>query len=62
MIEKNHRKHTLNLREGDWDYLSEVFRPHGIPVAVVIRRKISAFVDELRRKEGPVKLDLGESE
>lgn len=47
------RKHTLNLREGDWDYLVTVFRPQGVDVSFVVRKIVSNYVDELRQREGP---------
>lgn len=40
------RKHTLNLREGDWDFLESIYKPNGIPTAVAIRTLISNFVDK----------------
>lgn len=41
------RKHTLNLREGDWDAIERVYAPRGIPTAVVIRQVISRLVDRV---------------
>lgn len=45
------KKHTLNLREGDWDYLESMFKPNGIPTAVAVRTLISNFVDKKRDEE-----------
>lgn len=55
------QKVTLNLRAGDWDYLSTLCAPRGIATAVAIRNIISARVDELRAREEPIKLNIGES-
>lgn len=54
------QKHTLNLREGDVDYLAQVYDPKGVPVSSVIRRLVANHVESLRKHEGPLKLDLGE--
>jgi hypothetical protein len=62
MTREHLQKHTLNLRPGDYDYLTDVFGPHSIPVSVVIRKIISKYVDQLKRKEGPLNLDLGDME
>ena len=56
------QKHTLNLREGDVDYLAQVYAPKDIAVSLVIRRIVSQHVDGLKRKEGPANLDLGDIE
>ena len=45
------QKHTLHLREGDWDYLESIFKPNGIATSVAIRSIVSNFVDEKRRQE-----------
>jgi len=45
------KKHTLNLRSGDWDYLESMFKPNGIATAVAIRTIISNFVDKKRGEE-----------
>lgn len=44
-------KHTLNLRDGDWDYLTSMFKPNGIATAVAVRTIISNFVDKKRTEE-----------
>ncbi len=46
-------KQTLNLREGDWDYLTEVFRPKGTTTSEVVRQLVSNLVDKLRAAETP---------
>lgn len=49
------QKHTLNLREGDFDKLTDMF-PH-IPASQTIRLVLSRFID-LNYVEGePVKAD-----
>lgn len=45
------KKHTLNLRNGDWDYLESMFKPNGIATAVAVRTIISNFVDSKRKEE-----------
>jgi len=49
-------KHTLFLREGDWDYITEVYGPRQIPTSKVVRSIVSQFVDRLRESEGETKL------
>lgn len=45
------QKHTLHLREGDWDYLESMFKPNGIATSVAIRTLVSNFVDKKRKEE-----------
>ena len=45
------KKHTLNLRDGDWDYIESMFKPNGIATSVAVRTIISNFVDKKRREE-----------
>jgi hypothetical protein len=47
----NLKKHTLHLRAGDWDFIESIFRPNGVPTAVVVRTLVSQFVDR-KREEG----------
>lgn len=54
------QKHTLNLRLGDMDYLLEVYSPKGVSPSLLIRRLVSQHVDQLRKKEGPINLELGD--
>lgn len=42
------QKHTLNLREGDWEYIESVFQARGVPTSTVVRRIVSRFVETLR--------------
>jgi hypothetical protein len=44
-------KHTLNLREGDWDFIESCYKPRGIPTAHVIRSIVSNFVDKLQNEK-----------
>lgn len=44
------QKHTLNLREGDYDRLGELFASKGIKPANVIRAIVSRYVDHLTRE------------
>lgn len=48
------RKHTLNLREGDWDYLTSVLRPQDVDTSVFIRRLVSQTVDTYRHAQTPL--------
>ena len=41
-------KKTLNLREGDWDVLTEAFKPRGLDTSVVVRRVVSRLVDKIK--------------
>ena len=45
------KKQTLFFREGDWDYLTEVYGPRRIPTSVVVRTIVAQFVDNLRESE-----------
>lgn len=45
------QKHTLNLREGDFDYLESTYRDSGTPTSHVIRVLVSKHVDTLRARE-----------
>jgi hypothetical protein len=44
------QKHTLNLREGDYEKIA-TYMPD-VPTAIVIRRIISRFVDNLEASGG----------
>jgi hypothetical protein len=50
-MRSNLKKHTLHLREGDWDFLESMFKPNGIPTAVAVRTLVSNFVDQKRKEE-----------
>ena len=43
-----YQKHTLRLRAGDFDALSELLLDKGISPSEAIRRVVSAYVDKLR--------------
>lgn len=43
----NLQKHTLNLREGDYDVIQAAYAEKGIAAAVVIRALVSRFTDKL---------------
>jgi hypothetical protein len=53
MSKKNNdlQKVTINLRSGDWDYISSILGSSGVPTSIFIRNLISRRVDELRKKE-----------
>lgn len=50
---ENKSKHTLFLREGDWDFLTDVYGPRMISTSSVVRTLVSTFVDKLRAQEKP---------
>ena len=59
------QKHTLHLREGDWDYIESIYKSHGIATSLIIRSLVSNFVDKKRKQEkdspetlGDVNIDL----
>jgi len=45
------KKHTMNFRQSDWDYLTSVYRNRGVSTSFVIRRIVSDYVNRLREKE-----------
>lgn len=47
----NLKKHTLHLREGDWDYLESLGAPAGVSTSQIVRTLVSRFVDEQKEKE-----------
>lgn len=55
---KEFQKHTLNLRPGDWDYLTAILAPHSIPTSVFVRNLIARQVDALRSQESNKEIDL----
>lgn len=50
------QKHTINLRAGDMDYLASLAHPQGYYASDVVRKLVSNFVDDQRKKEQ----DLGQ--
>jgi len=52
------QKHTLHLREGDWDYIESLFKPNGIATSVVIRTLVSRYVDQKRQEYEPMSSDM----
>ena len=58
MARSDLQKHTLNLRTGDYDYLSRFYHSRGVTAADVIRSIISQHVDALQKMEPPTKVDL----
>ena len=48
---ENLQKHTMNLREGDFDYIDSMFHSRSIPASLVIRTLVSNFVDSKRAEE-----------
>jgi hypothetical protein len=54
MMPEQLQKHTFNLREGDIDFLTQVYRAKGVPVSMIVRQLIANLVDRLRKQETPV--------
>lgn len=52
------QKHTLNLRRGDWDYLTSILEPSSIHTSVFIRNLIARQVDALRANESSAEVTL----
>ena len=44
-------KHTINLRDGDMAYISEVFQTKAVPASQIIRQLVSSYLDTLRARE-----------
>lgn len=53
------KKHTLNLRDGDYEYLTSLFEPQGLKAAAVIRNLIARSVDSFRENESKIDFTLG---
>lgn len=51
MPNENLKKHTLFLRQGDWDYLESVYYSSGISVSLIIRSLVANHVDGLKSQE-----------
>jgi hypothetical protein len=51
-------KHTLNLRQGDWDFLESVYQQQGVPTAAVVRALVSGHVNKLRNRESTTAPDI----
>lgn len=52
------QKKTLNLREGDWDYIESCYKQRGVDTSVVVRTIVSDFVDRMRKREKPAEVDV----
>lgn len=52
------KKHTLNLRDGDWDYISRLTQGSNLNTSDVIRTLVSAFVDRKRKEEGSQEINV----
>lgn len=42
------QKHTLNLRKGDWEALTDAYRGTGMDTSTVIRLMVAKLVDQLQ--------------
>ena len=45
------KKHTLHLRDGDFDYIQSIYHRHAIGASLVIRTLVANFVDSKRAQE-----------
>jgi len=59
-MSNNLKKHTLNLREGDFDEIADRFENVG--ASLVIRRIVSNFVDNLRSGDKQAAFNISEEE
>lgn len=44
------QKHTLLLREGDYEFLNSIYRAKRLTAAVVIRALVSSAVDRIKQQ------------
>lgn len=51
MAKPDLQKHTLNLRSGDWDYITARFSTQGKDTSSVIRAVVSSFVDTMKKHD-----------
>jgi hypothetical protein len=51
MPKPQRKKHTLWLRDGDWDYIESIFAPNGTSTSEAIRTLVSHYVDNKRAQE-----------
>lgn len=56
------KKHTLHLRDGDFDYIQSMYHSKAIGASLVIRTLVSNFVDAKRQQEAqsgePVQVNI----
>lgn len=50
-MHKSLKKHTLHLRDGDFDYLDAYYAGSSLAPSAVIRKIVSVYVDNLKAKE-----------
>lgn len=62
MPSEEHEKKTLNLRKGDWSFLTDTYQPKGVSTSELVRTLVSKHVDKLRAASPsvsiPGKVDL----
>lgn len=51
MLRPDLQKHTINLREGDMEYLMDFYASSNIPASQVVRLLVSDHVDKLKKNE-----------
>lgn len=44
------KKHTLNLRDGDFDIIDTTYRNKGVKASEIIRMIVSNYVDKIQAK------------
>lgn len=60
MAKPDLQKHTLNLRAGDWDYITARFARDGHHTSTIVRSVVSKFVDALQDQDeqAQIKMDI----
>lgn len=55
-------KHTLNLRQGDMDFISQIALPRGVAASLIVRTLVSRYVDRMRSREAEpdLNIDIGD--
>lgn len=58
MADSDLQKKTLNLRAGDWDFISGIAKSNGLDTSYIVRRLVSKFVDESRAQINEQQADV----
>lgn len=48
---REYQKVTLNLRPGDWEYITDIFASKGYPTSVVVRNLVAKYVDHIKGQD-----------
>jgi len=62
MAKTKNKKHTLYLRDGDFDFIRDIYEPKGVPASHVIKAIVSKFVDNIRATAQPLPKNLEDIE